>query len=200
MPHKDDSLTPYRQRLAKEMPDVASAPIRELGLLGKLKQMGLPSGTSLAGMYDPFTGSLQVNPDVARRDPTETMNTLVHEGTHARQANRIGRPRDILKTLTGIGGSPSNFTSRTGQDLYGQNPDEMEAFQAEKDYRARTGQQPPVGQPNFLPGRIPEENRTLWDRLWGNRYQQTYNEKGDTYLKPERPASMRGLKAAAASR
>ena len=182
MPNKP--LTPIEQQLlrvkaqlAQEMPDMADVPLRGLGWLGSIKkQQAARGGTELSGVYNPLTGAIELNEDMMNRFPDETMSTAVHEGKHAAQAKQVG----LLRTL--FGGQPRKQKSRTGEDLYGRNSDELEAFQAEKDYRSKRGMTPLVGQPNFDPEEIPALERTLWDRLVGNRYRQSYNERGDILL------------------
>lgn len=108
------------ERIKKQMPEVSNVPITNLGLLSRLKES---PGQEILGMYNPFTGNVEMNPSLAGSQDYE--DTLVHELTHARQRQQQGLLENIIQGITGEGES------------YNRRPSELEARQAEIDNRIR---------------------------------------------------------------
>jgi hypothetical protein len=131
------------------MPEVSKIPISPLSWYGKLKSRNV-GGDTLLGLFDPISNRVEVNPGGEGED---FESTLVHELTHARQQQERGYLPSIWNTITG-GGEP-----------YNRRPDELEAIQAETDYKL--GQGKPVQ-------RIiePAWNQPVDDRPW---YQKLFS-------------------------
>lgn len=121
----DSDTTPdIQQGIAiaqKENPNLA--PIQMYGPISRTLMSGAQGYTSPAG-------TIYLNPDQLQGfSPQDIADTIIHENTHATQMqNRGGNPlMEFFREMRGA------------SEPYGQRPDEMEAFQAEKDRRAKMG-------------------------------------------------------------
>lgn len=109
----------------KQMPEVSNIPVSPLTWFGKMKAKQVGPGTSLFGLYNPLSGGVEVNPELAGSQDYE--DTLVHELTHARQGKERGFLGQLYDVMTSEG------------EPYGRRPSELEAFQAETENRRRQG-------------------------------------------------------------
>jgi len=115
LPTFEESLGNVRS----EMPDVSNVPVQPYGFLGKAFMSGSQAFTN------PLTGSVYYNPErIQQGNPNDTENMLTHELTHSRQV--LGQP--FSQRLMGVARSllPAG-------DSYQERPNEMAAFQAERD-------------------------------------------------------------------
>jgi hypothetical protein len=114
-------------KIAKqERPDLGS--VETYGTLSKMLQ------PRAEGYVSPGR-TIYLNPDQLKgKDPQYIADTLIHEQTHVDQMKRRNKSSfgELMRLMMG---GPA--------EAYGQRPDEMEAFQAEKDYRAKQGR--PLG-------------------------------------------------------
>lgn len=129
------SMTPEMEQgvaiARKENPNLA--PVQPYGFFSRMF-----SPNALA--YASPGKSIYLNPDKSQGQSAEDIaDTLTHEQTHVNQMNTrgLGPTGELLHEMFG------------GQKLpYDQRPDEMAAFQAEKDRRARMGRMQ-TGVPRF---------------------------------------------------
>lgn len=144
------ALSPLEQQLLKakttvraEMPDVANAPIEPMGWLDQLIagiKARTNGGTTLALAHP--NGSIGVN-DQASFSQSDLEDTLAHELTHVRQSRRDYGGKSYLSMAS------QYLTNRKESAMpYGQQPGELEAFQAEGDRAVKQGRAPGVT-PNF---------------------------------------------------
>lgn len=118
----DDPLTPEMQQgidiARKENPNLA--PVETYGPLSRLIQ-------STAMGYVSPNNKIYLNPAQTGQSPQDWADTLTHEQTHINQ-----------QKSTGYGPTRLLLSRLFGENLpYGQRPDEMAAFQAEKERRSR---------------------------------------------------------------
>lgn len=118
-------------RVKAEMPGAAGVDVQPFGIVGSALA-GLRSalgGGQVQAITNPFTGSVSYDPSVVQgMDETEAGDMLAHELTHSKQA----QGRSYLDTIKGFFAPGS----------YGQDPNEMEAFQVEHQRQARQGRTP----------------------------------------------------------
>jgi hypothetical protein len=106
----------------KENPNLA--PVETYGPISRLF-------SSRAQAYTSPGKTIYLNPDAMQgQSPQDVADTITHEQAHVNQMNQrgYGPTRELLSELTSGIGTP-----------YHQRPDEMEAYQAEKLRRAKTG-------------------------------------------------------------
>lgn len=189
----EQPLSPLEQQILKarlkvqaEMPDVADAPIDPMGWVDQLiagAKEKLTGGGSIVAManrsfrpLDPAgmpiqgakSGRVVYSPEVlGEQSPAGIEDTLAHELVHVRQ----GREREggglfdqVRRYLSSI---------KEGYLPYGQQPDELEAYQFEGDRAVREGREP-TATPKFQ--LTPEDLRTG----------RILREKGDYLLTPEK--------------
>lgn len=153
-----------KANVRKEMPDVANAPIENMGWLDRMvaDARGRMDGGLIMALTHPGSGgSVALNPDaMAMTSPTDREDTIAHELTHVRQARRDYADKNILQRAAQV------FADLKEAHLpYGQQPSELEAFQLEGDRAVRQGRAPGIT-PNFsTPG---------------------FREMGDIYLPPDK--------------
>ena len=123
-------------RIAKaENPNLA--PVESYGPISRMFR-------SNAQAYASPGRTIYLNPDQsAGLSPQDIADTLVHEQTHINQMN--DRNYSTLREFY------SPLFRGTVNTAYAQRPDEMEAFQAEKDRRIRMGRSP-AAVPSFTTG------------------------------------------------
>lgn len=137
----NDAIERARQALTKDYPDVAGAPISPYGPI--LRHL-VPGSSGVTGPL----GGIYVNAYPGLPD-RELESTIVHELTHRRQAKE--HPiRNLLNLV-----SPRS----TG---YGQKPEELEAFQAERERELRLGLPHGTGHPSFTGAPLREEDIRLY--------------------------------------
>lgn len=125
------SVEEGRRLLAAEAPDITTTPVEPYGLISKILMRN-------AEAYVSPLGTIYANQDVLKdRSPQDAADTLLHELTHVRQARSRSPIERILE-----------YFNQRGP--YGQRPDEIEAYQAEKDRRVRTQREQQLGNPHFL--------------------------------------------------
>lgn len=125
-----DPNDPTQQKLSqavsiakKERPDLA--PVEQYGFWSKMLQPN-------AQGYASPGGTLYINPAKLQGLNTQDIaDTLIHEQTHVDQAKRRGNGTfgELMRQMMG----------NDGNEQYGRRPDEMEAFQNEKNRRYRMG-------------------------------------------------------------
>ena len=156
------------KKVKQEMPDQAATSVEPSGFLGRFMSRGANASTN------PFTGSVNYNPDVMQRlSPDEMENTFAHELTHSRQI----QAKPWLQRFTDVGKSMLPGFLGGGEEEYYQRPREMEAFQAERDRTAshnlRGMPSPTTGQNDIdLPSENPmviSKRKAMFDRLKGIR-------------------------------
>lgn len=108
----------------KERPDMAD--VSGYGPVSRMFQ----GGAGNLGYTSPG-GGIYLNQAQAGQSPQDWADTVLHEQAHVDQQKRRGG--GALSELLGMFGSPAP---------YGQRPDEMEAFQVEKERRNRMGRSP----------------------------------------------------------
>ncbi len=138
----DQQIAAAKAKMGTEMPDVANTPIQPMGTIGGLASGALDKingGTTLA-FTNPLTGNIKYNPAALQGQPQSAIEDLLaHELTHTRQAKS--------QSLLGrIGEAAKSFV--TPGVPYGQNPNELEAFQTEANRAAAQGRVPSP-MPNF---------------------------------------------------
>lgn len=139
----------------KEMPDMA--PVEPFGFFSRLMHPKAQGWTS-------FGNTIYLNPKTTSGygyGPQDIADVLVHEQEHVRQNKAIGPTKHFLNLMFG----PSL--------PYGQRPDELAAFQAEKNRRYAMGR-PPFLMPSFTnPGQyiIPPSDINLPNP---NKFQPKY--------------------------
>ncbi len=151
----DPTLSPLEQQLlaAKtkvraEMPDVANAPIENMGGLGQFLISALDKltrgGATMAATKPNSGGSVGLMPEaMAQESPAEQEDTIAHELTHVRQARSDYGNKSLLEQAA------QSLKNRQERQLpYGQQPHELEAFQAQSDRAVRQGREPGAT-PNF---------------------------------------------------
>jgi hypothetical protein len=136
-----------KTKVRAEMPDVANAPVENMGWLDQLianARGKMEGGTTMALTHNGSGGSVALNPDaMAQVGQTDREDTIAHELTHVRQARRDFGDKNILQRAAQV------FANLQESHLpYGQQPNELEAFQAEGDRAVRQGREPGVT-PNF---------------------------------------------------
>ena len=147
-----------------EKPKVVDTPVTNFGLFGRMKQSAVGPGNFLAGIYNPLSNQVEMNPELKG---TEDYNdTLTHEMVHARQRQDLG----LMKYLMSI---------MTEKEPYERRGSELEAFQAEDDRRMKLGLPPSYGKPLF---NQPPDNRGLLQRIFGSAQPILSNERGDINL------------------
>jgi len=116
----DDAVARALLKIHGEMPDVNPTVTPSTGSI--LTRFLMPRG-SLA-VTNPFTGNITYNPEAMQgMNQNEIENTLTHEMTHSRQAQTTPFYQVLFNALKqGLGMGYS----------YNQRPEEMEAFQAER--------------------------------------------------------------------
>lgn len=136
-----DNFSTARAAVQRDMPDVANVPIEPMGWFGSALAglKGALSGGQVQALTNPFTGSVSYDPaQTDQMAEPEIENMLTHELTHSRQA----KGSSWLQTLVG---------ALKPAEPYGQQSDELQAFQAEND-RALAQHQTPGQMPNFQGG------------------------------------------------
>lgn len=137
-----DPMTPEMEeglRIArKENPNLA--PVEPYGFFSRFLQ------PKAMGYVSPGN-TIYVNPNQVGQSPQDWADTLAHEQTHVnqQQSQGYGPTMQLLRSML----SPTRLP-------YGQRPDEIEAFQVEKERRARMGRpQSPIpsftGNDYFIP-------------------------------------------------
>lgn len=123
----------------KEMPDMA--PVQPYGFFSRLTKLIHPNSLGYAN-----PGSIYLDTKTnAGQSPQDVADTLTHEQEHIKQFKSRGHSptRQFLKNI---------FNPSADLKLpYHQRPDEMAAYQAEKDRRSRMGR-PPSAVPSFTTG------------------------------------------------
>lgn len=155
------------KKIQQENPDFDPSSVTGLGTVGGFKNsQAKAQGSTLYGAYNPLTGQIEMNPEAAASgSPEDIADTLLHEWTHVKQSRR-----------------PAAEHVAQGS-LYGQQPDEQEAFQAENTRRL-DGHRSGVPTPDF--NQAPEPGiLALIKRILGNtEYPTTSSGRGDIYLPP----------------
>lgn len=128
----------------KERPDLA--PVQEYGFWSKMLQPN-------AQGYASPGGTIYMNPaKLGGLGTQDIADTLIHEQTHVDQAKRRGNGMfgELMRQMMG----------NDGNEQYGRRPDEMEAYQNEKNRRYRMGrQQTPIASfQNPTESYIPQED------------------------------------------
>jgi len=146
-------LTPLEQqilqaklKLSQEMPDVANTAISPIGPIGAyiVNARSRPD-TSIQAFENPITGTISYNPTAMQGQSQSAIeDTLAHELTHARQTKREFGGKSLPARLLAYAKSLYTMPSFS----YGQNPDELEAFQTEAD-RTSKESRIPTSLPNF---------------------------------------------------
>lgn len=149
------------------MPDVANAPVENMGWLDQIlaKARGkMNGGTTMALTHNSGGGSVALNPEaMAQAGQGDREDTIAHELTHVRQARRDYGDKNLFQQA-----AQKLLDMKEAKLPYGQQPNELEAFQAEGDRAVRQGRTPGVT-PNFSgPGyretadmRLPESVKLL---------------------------------------
>jgi hypothetical protein len=134
----EQQIAKAKATLATEMPDVASTPIQPQGTIDQLAAWlkGKMIGGQVGAVTDPKTGAITYSQTALQgHSQPEIEDILAHELTHSRQAK--AHPQGLMGGLFG-----PHFA-------YNQDPDELEAYQAEHDRDLRLGRTPTPGQPAF---------------------------------------------------
>lgn len=138
MPGPITGLQQAFQRIQGENPDVGpvslsqSSPNSLSGLLMAIR--------NAEAFINPFTGNITYDPaQAAGMSPTEQDQMLTHELTHSRQAQQTPWYQTLWDSITGSNSVPKGATGSVGNTPYYWKPDEMEAFQAERDRATRLG-------------------------------------------------------------
>lgn len=136
-----------KTKVQAEMPDVANAPVENMGWLDQLiagAKGKMNGGLTMALTHNSGGGSVALNPAaMAQVGQSDREDTIAHELTHVRQARRDFGDKNILQRA-----------AQVFQDLqeahmpYGQQPNELEAFQAEGNRAVGQGRAPGIT-PNF---------------------------------------------------
>lgn len=140
----NDSMQEAYSKVSKEMPDVKKISVSPSDSL--LSKFLMPRGSDATS--NPFTGNVTYNPKMM--EPYDQFNreqVMTHELTHTSQAQKRGIPWH--KLLTAIFEKDEKVPSGIGKNLnkpYHWKPDELEAFQAERD-RARRLKTPNYADP-----------------------------------------------------
>lgn len=93
-----------------------------------------------AGGYTTPSRNIYLNQNLVGGLPTqEIVDTLLHENQHVNQMNQRG----LGPTATFLNQIIPNHTP------YGQRPNELEAFQVERDRKMKMGRAPAIGEPSF---------------------------------------------------
>lgn len=132
----DDSMDALMQKayakVRGEMPDVqpVSVTSSDASMLGGYM---MPKGANAA--TNPFTGNVSYNPAMLQgRSPHDLEDTMTHELTHARQAQSTPWWQTALDLFRPDAKVPQGITpGSTLDNPYLWRPNEMEAFQAERD-------------------------------------------------------------------
>lgn len=135
----------------KEVPNLgAVSPYGPISSLFQGKAQGYASPAQTIYLNQGVLGNLP---------PQNIADTILHENQHVNQ----------MKQRSGPLGPTGEFLGQVFRNVtpYGQRPDELEAFQVEKDRQSRMKRQPDIGLPSFSnPGQ--------------------YNYKGNVYLPKEK--------------
>jgi hypothetical protein len=168
MPAETPALSPLEQQILKaqmkvrgEMPDVADAPIEPAGLVDRLTaalKERLVGGGRVVATADPFAvptgntglplpgakvGRVVYHPDVlASQNPAEVEDTLAHELVHVRQGREAAGDSLFSRIKAKL------ESIKEGYLPYGQQPNELEAYQYEGD-RAVSEGRVPAATPKF---------------------------------------------------
>lgn len=130
-PDLPQNVSQAAQLLSKEEPDFDPSSVRKAGMI---RRMLHPGAQAEAGLM----GGIYVNPaNTEGLDPQDMADTLLHEQTHVRQGKGRGLMKELYQRMM------------QNQGWYGQRPDELEAFQAERDRRAKMGRPGAIGTPFF---------------------------------------------------
>lgn len=137
-----DSMTPDMQQginIAKrENPNLGE--VQPYGILSRLLQ---PNAQGYTGP----NRTIYLNPKTMAADrPQEVADTLLHEQTHVNQMKERGHGTigEILSTI---------YNGLKNNEPYAQRPDEIQAFQAERERRARMGRMQSA-EPSFTTGEM----------------------------------------------
>lgn len=106
------------KKVREEQPDMQDTPIEPAGFFGRMLR---PDAQAIT---NPFTGSVSYNPDnMGNMGQDELENTFTHELAHTRQVQQ----QPYLSRFTGMLRSMMPVSEQ-----YHERPNEMEAFQAER--------------------------------------------------------------------
>jgi hypothetical protein len=120
----------------KEMPNMA--PVQPYGMFSRIAQ---PSALA----YVSGGSNIYLSPSTnVGQSPQEIADTLTHEQTHINQKSAHSPSINIIRSFLGMD-NPS--------EPYQRRPDELAAYQAEKDRRARMGRTPSAF-PSFSTGEM----------------------------------------------
>lgn len=121
-----------------EMPDVKRVTVTPSDS-SFLSRLMMPRGAEAT--TNPFTGNISYSPTTMRgMDPMGMEQTMTHELTHSRQAQNTPWYRTMLDAFKPDITVPSGITSGSVMDNpYLWRPNEMEAFQSERDRVKRLG-------------------------------------------------------------
>lgn len=117
----------------REMPDVRDVPVSSADNAG-LSGVLMPMPKNALAATNPFTGSITYSPPMMQgQGPTEMANTMAHELTHARQAQRTPWYQTALDLFKPDVRVPEGIapTSVLNNPYYWR-PNELEAFQTER--------------------------------------------------------------------
>ncbi len=145
----EQQILAAKTKVRAEMPDVANAPIENMGPLGQFLIGSLDKltrgGMTLAATNPHRGGSVGLMPEnMAQESQVEKEDTIAHELTHVRQARRDYADKGILEQI-----AQALLNKRERRLPYGQQPHELEAFQVQGDRAVRQGREPGLT-PNFL--------------------------------------------------
>lgn len=129
-----------KMQLDKEMPDVSpQVSVSPNSMIDNLLQMakGVQAGGKVVMSTSPLSGNVSYDPQALDgASPGEIQDLMVHELTHSRQVKSVPLMQRLMHMYFG----PTY--------KYGQDPDELSAFQAEGDY-ARAHGRSAFPMPNF---------------------------------------------------
>jgi len=116
-----------RQKMMSEMPDVADK--TNIGPMNWLEKAIVPSNA--VAVTSPWTGGISYNPSMMEgRAQNDIDSDLAHELTHTRQIKSQSIPQRFLSGLKNAFSPSSDYNWR---------PNELEAFQTEKDRALKLG-------------------------------------------------------------
>ena len=140
----DESMQRALQKVLKEMPDVNPVTVSPSNS-SLLSRIMMPRNTFAT--TNPFTGNISYNPEAMQGQSQQMIeNTLAHELTHSRQAQQTPWYKTALGLFTPDEKPPvGNYSN---PEPYYWRPNEMEAFQAERN-RARLQKQPDIPDPVY---------------------------------------------------
>lgn len=142
----EQQILKARMKVGQEMPDVADAPIEPMGWFDRLVAAGkeqLTGGGKVVATANPAAGTVKYSPEVlGSLGQSGIEDTLAHELVHVRQGREAAGSTlfdQVRAKLNAL---------KEGYMPYGQQPQELEAYQYEGDRAVREGREPSAT-PNF---------------------------------------------------